>query len=302
MNFDKLTKKDFNKASKILSGRYENSEASLTSMYIWQHYYNSQFCFEDDVLYTIYDKHGEKPFEAFMPYGKMRNSEFVTDKLIDFFQKEFGTNLTVNLATQDYLDFLLSSKKYNINFTEIPESFDYVYNISDLIELSGKKYHAKKNHFNTFTNKYNYRYVRYDASMREKCMDFCEAVVAERTKNDIKSFNSEMESIFKAFDAYEELGLICSMIMIDDEIVALSIGEIITDNYALIQVEKASYNYRDAYPVINKLMLENEFSHLEFVNREEDLGILGLRKAKQSYHPCKMIKKYKIEFQDATCV
>ncbi len=298
MVFSELTKKDFLKAKKILSGKYENSEASLTSMYIWQHYYNSLFCFEDDILYTIYDKHGQHTFEAFMPYGKMRNSEFATDKLLDYFKKNFGTSLTINLATEDYLDFLLKSKKYNIIYKEVPNSFDYVYKISDLIELSGKKYHSKKNHFNTFTNKYNYRYVVYDASMYEKCMQFCQAVVAERTQDDIKSYNSEMESIRKAFDAYEELGLVCSLIMIDDEIIALSVAEKLTENYALIQIEKASYEYRDAYPVINRLTLKNEFSHLDFVNREEDLGIAGLRKAKQSYHPCKMIKKYKIEFLD----
>jgi len=294
--FNSLSKNDFKTIKQILSGGYVNSEASPASMYIWQHYYNSKFCIEDGVLYSIYDKHGDNAHEAFMPYGPSNSFEFATDKLIELFKVRFKSNLTINLATQEYLDFLIGSNKYKFSYTEIPNSFDYVYKISDLINLSGKKYHTKKNHFNAFTNKYNYQYVRYDSSMYDKCIKFCEKVVGERTKNNAMIYNSEMESIRKAFDAYEELGLICSLILIDDEIVALSVGEVLSDNYALIHIEKASYEYRDAYPVINKLTLENEFSHLEFVNREEDLGIPGLRKAKQSYRPCKMINKYKIVF------
>ncbi len=296
--FKKLTKNDFDTFKKILSGKYENSEASLTSVYIWQHYYNSLFCIEDGVLYTIYNKNGAIPYEAFMPYGDMRNTENATDRLIAFFKEDFNSRLTINLATQDYVDFLTKCNKYNLKITEIQNSFDYVYNVSDLINLSGKKYHTKKNHFNAFTNKYKYQYVRYDSSMYAKCIDFCKNVVAERTGDNLKIYNSEMESIIKAFDEYKALGLVCSLILIDDEIAALSVGEVLTDDYALIHIEKASYKYRDAYPVINKLTLENEFSHLVFVNREEDLGIPGLRKAKQSYRPCKMIKKYRIEFLD----
>ena len=296
MNFKKITKEDFNEIKKIVSAKYNNSESSLTSMYIWQHYYNSLFYIEDDVLYTIFDKNGTMPFEAFMPYGKEFDTEKSTDKLIVFFKENFNSNLVINLATEDYLSFLNTSGKYKFNYSEIRNSFDYVYNVSDLINLKGKKYHTKKNHFNAFTNKYNYNYVRYNSSMYDKCIEFCRTVIAERTKDNVRVFESEMESIRRAFEAYDELGLVCSLIVIDDEIVALSIGEKLTEKYALIHVEKASYEYRDAYPVINKLTLEKEFSNFEFVNREEDLGIQGLRKAKLSYRPCEMIKKYKIEF------
>ncbi len=296
LNFSNLTKNNFSEFKTVLDGRYENSEASVASMYTWQHYYNTRFCLDNDILYSIYDMHGKQAWTAFMPYGKRRNSCDVTDKLKEYFEKELKTNLVINLATQDYLDFLINSGKYIFKYKPIPNSFDYVYNVNELIELSGRKFHSKKNNFNSFVNTHNFEYIRYNASMYEECISFCSDVIRARTKEDTKMYESEMKSIYETFDALQELNLICSLITVDGKIVALSVGERLTDNYALIHIEKASYDFRDAYPVINRLTLENEFSDMEFVNREEDLGIEGLRKAKESYNPCKMIKKYRIEF------
>lgn len=297
MNFKELASDDFGIIQPIISGKYENSESSLASMYIWQHYYNSKFCIKNDVLYTIY-KMPDKSFEAFMPYGTNRNSDEVIDELAFYFRKEIGANLVINLATEDFLNFIRFSGKYKIKYKEIPNSFDYVYNVNDLINLSGRKYHSKKNHFNSFGKKYDYEYKTYHQSMRDECIEFCSNVVKQRTQGDTATYESEMKSIIKAFDSYDALNLVSASIIVDNKIVALSVGERLTNDYALIHIEKAAYEYRDAYPVINRLMLQNEFSDMKYVNREEDLGIAGLRKAKQSYFPCKMIKKYRIEFLD----
>jgi len=294
--FDELKKENFKEFIAILNSRYENSEASVANMYMWQHYYNTKFCIINNIIYSIYDMHGDAQTEAFMPYGANRNSCETTDFLLSYFEENFNRYPTINLATEDYLNFLLRAGKYNIRYEEVRNSFDYVYNTKDLIDLSGRKYHAKKNHYNAFVKKHNIEYKRYNSEMYDQCIEFCSNVVKQRTKDNEKVYHSEMKSIINAFDAYDLLNLICSLIIIDDKIVALSLGERLTDNYALIHIEKAAYDYRDAYPVINRLALKNEFSDLEFVNREEDLGIPGLRKAKKSYHPCRMIKKYKIEF------
>ena len=294
--FDKLKEQNFDEYKAILNSCYENSEASVASMYIWQHYYNTKFCVKNNIIYSIYDMHGKISPEAFMPYGTNRNSCEATDFLISYFEQTFDNSPKINLATEDYLQFLLECGKYNIRYEEIRNSFDYVYKTKDLIDLSGKKYHAKKNHYNAFVKNNHIEYKRYNSEMYGKCIEFCSEVIKQRTKGNEKIYNSEMQSVIKAFDAYDLLGLICSLIIVDDKIVALSLGEKLTDNCALIHIEKASYDYRDAYPVINRLTLQNEFCDMEYVNREEDLGIAGLRKAKESYHPCKMIKKYKIEF------
>ena len=127
-------------------------------------------------------------------------------------------------------------------------------------------------------------------------MEFCDNVIDEQIHSSQEAKNYELQSIKKALENYDDLEIICSLLTLDDKIIALSVGEVLNDDYALIHIEKASYEHRTAYSVINRLMLQNEFGHMKFVNREEDLGIEGLRKAKESYHPCKYIKKYRIQF------
>ena len=115
--------------------------------------------------------------------------------------------------------------------------------------------------------------------------------------DDKKSYETELLSIKKAFDYYDELNLKCGILCIEGDIIALSVGEKINDECALIHIEKADYNYRTAYSVINNLFLKNEFQDTVYVNREEDMGIEGIRKAKMSYKPCFMIEKYNLNFK-----
>jgi len=295
LEFKSLDVKDFDKFKNILSsGNYCNSESSLTNMYIWQHYYNARYCVIDDVIYTIFDSKKDG-VQAFMPYGSCRNTTQCVDKIYDYFTNVLKKELVINLATEDFLEFLKNSGKYNISYTEMPNSFDYVYNTIDLIELKGRKYHSKKNNYNSFAKKYDFAYKKFSSDMKDDCINFCRKVVKEHSQGNETLYKSEMTSIKKAFDSYDELGLICSTILVDEKIVALGVGERLNNEYAVIHIEKADYDYRDAYPVINRLMLKNEFSDTKFVNREEDLGIPGLIKAKKSYLPCKMINKYRIE-------
>jgi len=149
LEFKSLDVKDFDKFKNILSsGNYCNSESSLTNMYIWQHYYNARYCVIDDVIYTIFDSKKDG-VQAFMPYGSCRNTTQCVDKIYDYFTNVLKKELVINLATEDFLEFLKNSGKYNISYTEMPNSFDYVYNTIDLIELKGRKYHSKKNNYNS---------------------------------------------------------------------------------------------------------------------------------------------------------
>ncbi len=292
-NFREIDVSDINSFKNCLGNRFNNSESSVATMYMWQHYAEVKYCIEDNTVFSIYkDKNGV--YSSFMPYGKDRCSAETVDKLIKLY-KENNANLKIRLCTDDFVDFLHLAK-YDISVHETPNSFDYVYNTKDLIELKGKKFHGKKNHFNSFTKKYSYDYVKYEKSMLGPCLDFCSRILKDHYADNIRGYDIEMASISKTFNNFDLLGLKCGTIMLDDKIIALSVGELLNDKYALIHIEKADYEYREAYSVINRLFLINEFSDTLYVNREEDMGIEGLRRAKQSYHPCHMIKKYTVEF------
>lgn len=291
-DFKKLDMSDYESVQKCLNNQYNNSESSFSTMYMWQHYDQVGYCLDDDVLYSLY-KNKDGNFCSFMPYGKNRNSIETVDKLFDMLYS-LNEHIEINLCTKDFVDFISGSKKYDIKVIERRDSFDYVYKTEDLIKLPGRRYHSKKNHINSFGRKYKYRYCAYDASMKEKCIEFCDKVLSDHYMSDRVSYETELYSIKKTFDHLETMNLKCGLLILDDNIIALSVGEKLNNDYALIHIEKADYGYREAYSVINNLFLKNEFSDTKFVNREEDMGIEGLRRAKLSYHPCELIEKYKI--------
>ena len=101
-----------------------------------------------------------------------------------------------------------------------------------------------------------------------------------------------MESYFRYYFRFNQKG---AVIKVNGEIVAMSFGERLCDDTALIQVELANENFRGSFQAINKLFCENAWKECKYVNREEDMGIEGLRKAKQSYQPEFLIEKFYIE-------
>ena len=291
-DFKSLQASDFYMVHNCINNRYNNSESSFSTMYMWQHYANVKYYMENGIVYSLFLK-GNGEFSSFMPYGKNRNTIESVDKIYDLLSK-LNSPVEINLCTDDFVDFLINSNKYNVNVTECRNSFDYVYKTQDLINLSGRKYHSKKNHINSFKKKYEYEYCTYDASMKEECLLFCENVLKQHYMMDDSGFQTEFHSIKKTLEHLDVLNLKCGLLILENNIIALTVGERLNDDYALIHIEKADYKYRGAYSVINNLFLKNEFYDTKFVNREEDMGIEGLRIAKQSYHPCEMIKKYKV--------
>jgi len=292
-DFNEINLNKYDDFKRCLDQRYNNSESSFATMYMWQHYFNVKYYIENDIIFSIYkDKKGN--YNSFMPYGKNRNSNNTIDTLLNLYNK-LNSPLTINLCTDDFVDFL-SSSHYDVSISENRNSFDYVYYTDELINLKGKRFHSKKNHINSFVNKYEYQYLSYLPSMKDECLNFCDNILKQHYYGDENSYKTELYSIVKTFDLLDIANLRCGIIKIDNKIIALTVGERLNDDYALIHIEKADYNYRTAYSLINNLFLKNEFSDTLYVNREEDMGIEGLRKAKKSYHPCNMIKKYTVKF------
>ena len=294
LEFKEIVPDDYEIFKSCTDESYCNSESSFSTMFMWQHYSNVKYCVKNNIIYSLF-KTSKGKYESFMPYGRCANSPETIDELLKLY-RGLNTPLTINLCTEEFVDFLICSGKYNISITEKPNSFDYVYYTDDLIKLSGKRYHSKRNHINSFIKKYNYDYVKYNSILKNQCLEFCSNILNEHYGNSGEDYSTEFYSILKTFDNIEKFNLKCGLIMIDNKIVALSVGERLNKDYALIHIEKADYNYRTAYAVINNLFLKNEFHDTTYVNREEDMGIEGLRVAKQSYNPCKLLKKYKVEF------
>ncbi len=175
-------------------------------------------------------------------------------------------------------------------------SWDYLYRITDLIDLKGNRYHKKKNLLNQFNRKYAFTYLPFGADMVEQAMamqtDWCTWRDCE--SSDILS--SENRAIFRTLKEWKQLaGLFGGALMVDGSMVAYTLAEALTRDMLLIHFEKGDTQYKGIYQAINQKFLANSAADYTFVNREQDLNDDGLRKAKLSYHPVDYLRKYRVK-------
>ena len=155
----------------------------------------------------------------------------------------------------------------------------------------------------TLINASDYNYskeileLKLNKADQEKFNKSCEIMKENIESSGHKELDEEILSIKEVFESYEKLkdNVKIAGVYIDNKLEAFTIGEKINENIALIHIEKANQNIKGIYQYINQQFLLNEFPNVKYVNREEDLGLDGLREAKLSYHPCKFIEKYSIK-------
>lgn len=282
MVFRKLVVSD-----KELFDRYKNkesrySEASFVTLYLWDKYYNLYLCEEEGFLFIRFTIEGKNQYLFPMGEGDVKKA---FEKLV---KEEDKINL--RFVTEEQKLFIEESFPNEFCFTLREDLCDYVYETERLRTFSGKKLHGKKNHVNFFEKTYSYTY---ETVTEEVAQNECRPLLLQWVDDKTKNLNPiEHDAMEKVFDNFERFNLVGGVIRIDGEIVAMTFGERLTDDTVLVQIEKAREDIRGAYPMICKLYLENEWSDTTFVNREEDMGLEGLKKAKESYCPIFKTLKY----------
>jgi len=187
-----------------------------------------------------------------------------------------------------------------LGFNPLPDkdNFDYVYKVKDMAELSGQRFQAKRNFVNGFLKSNKYEYLKLTSEHVKECKGFQEAwCKVKRCKEDMNLI-AEDYAVSELLDNFARLNMFGGVIKINGVIQGFSIGEKLNSNTAVIHIEKANSSIRGLYQALNNIFCKNELlGKFEFVNREQDMGDEGLRKAKLSYHPAFMVEKYKIEIQ-----
>jgi len=263
---------------------------------MWRKAYNIQWTVEGEFLCVKASWEGETFFLP--PFGPEQGLSEVLQKMQDH-------------AEQQKFPFMLQGvEKYMIEWLEkirpgyfqcTPErdNFDYIYLSKDLIELKGRKFHTKKNHVNSFRKKHSdYQYVPMTAEMTDQCIAFMAEWCHERGCVKGDSIDCERKAILEAMNNFTALGFQGAAIYIDGKMVSFTFGEVSNDDTAVIHVEKGLLEYKGVYGVINQEFCAQQWQNVEYINREEDMGIEGLRKAKESYHPVKMVEKYSVKVKE----
>jgi len=177
------------------------------------------------------------------------------------------------------------------------DSFDYIYAIEDLAELKGRKFQRKRNHINRFCQAYpDHSFAPITDENIEQVAQMVKLWYAQRQESDpTADFHMERAAIKKALLHRQALGLEGLVLMVNGKIVAMTMGSPLSPDTFDVQFEKALEEYDGAYPTINQAFaryLREKYPHLQWLDREDDLGLEGLRKAKMSYCPDHMIEKH----------
>ena len=263
------------------------SELTFTNLFMWRHRYFPRWSVQDDCLLILMQPPEESPF-ALPPVGRGNKSKAV-DTLFSVL-RELSDKPMVCRADKDFVDSSVDLGR--LQALEDRENHDYVYLAKNLIELSGKKYHRKKNHVNQFVKNYSFEYRTLDPDLTTRVLDLQEEWCQLRECAVNPGLFMENIAIHEALAHFEALGVTGGIILIDDKVEAFALGDLLNPDTAVIHVEKANPKIQGLYAAINQIFCKEAWSHLTYVNREQDLGLEGLRKAKLSYHPDHMVEKF----------
>ena len=273
-----------------IPSNYKNCDYSFANICSWRFLYDSEFAIVNGCLLIRFWIENKTRVAYMTPTGQGHLKQAI--ELLEADSLEQGHPLCMLGVTPEAKEEL--EKAIPGGFFYIPERdyFDYIYLREDLATLKGKKYQAKRNHINNFKKKFDYRYIPITPELVPECLQLeCKWYKANRGDNDEEDLNDERRSIIYALNHYDELGLMGGAICVDHQIVAFTFGAPINHNTFGVHVEKANVNYEGAYTVINNEFASRLPEKYIYVNREEDLGIPGLRQAKLSYNPVILLEK-----------
>lgn len=275
--------------SYVRTSECRNCDMAFANMYCWQFLYQSARAVVDGFLVIRFRIGGGGRIGYMQPLGKGDFSHILPALADD--AHAHGQRLRLIGLSDAGREAVRKGDCGQFAFFSDRDYEDYVYNAEELRTLPGRRYQSKRNHINRFTAAYDYRY---EPLVRERFAE-CLRLEAEWRKvhtGHASELSAEQHAMRKAFEHYEELGLTGGCIYAGDRLVAFTYGSPINHDTFDCHVEKADTEYDGAFTIINKLFAEHLPPEYLYINREEDLGLEGLRRAKLSYHPAFLVRKY----------
>ncbi|WP_455148123.1 GNAT family N-acetyltransferase [Clostridium sp.] len=264
--------------------------------YVWKDYYNVRYAiWENKALLWLMENEG-RCFSA-MPLCREEDLPGAFAAIEEYFNEELGYPLVINLADEYAVKYLnLPEDKYLVE--EQVDSRDYLYNGDAMRSLAGKKLHKKKNRVNAFKREYEgrYEYRRLCCSDSHDVWVFLDRWRQQKGEEVEEHLDYEVKGIHDILKNCSEFSIHMGGVYIDGQMEAFTIGSYNpVENMAVIHIEKANPEINGLYQFINQQFLIEEFPEVEWVNREDDMGLEGLRKAKMTYYPADYARKYLVE-------
>ena len=286
------------------------TEHSFTTLYAWQKSHNFEFAVNDDVLFikTTYNnitsfmppvvKTDERPKAAEPWLPRAYSEQYLTkykialEQIIAYCEQNQLPCILSEVGESD-LPIIQGLLPDFFTVEEDRDNANYIYRVEDLSKLSGKGYHAKRNHLNALKRNHpDFQFMPLSAELIPQCRELINIWLEENKDGVISTIHQEEIALHRLFASFDELELKGACIMLNGKMQAFAIGEKISDEMCAILIEKADITHRGLYAAINQMFLLESWQDYTYVNRAEDMGLPGLRKTKMDYLPYHLAMKY----------
>ncbi|MCR5195160.1 MAG: phosphatidylglycerol lysyltransferase domain-containing protein [Pseudobutyrivibrio sp.] len=275
--------------------RTSAADGNVLDLFLWNDCYPSKILITEKCLIVLGMEDGK--YCSMMPFCKkedLRESFFFLKEL---FNNHFKQELIIYVADREAID-ILSLPEEEFEITEERDLFDYIYESDKLKSYPGRKYHKKKNHLNAFRKSYAGRY-EFKMLGTDDCKlisDFLEKWRKDKTETSMSKYiDYEISGIEKIMKWQNVIDFKIGGLFIDNNLEAFSIGKYYeTEDVVYVPVEKANSQFRGIYAYICSKFLREAFPEASRVNREDDMGLEGLRQAKLSLNPIELVEKYTV--------
>ncbi len=290
MNFRDIQLKDSEWITPHLwQSGYYGCDYTFGNLFIWKDLYRQQVALCNDMVCIRSRKPDTGEYLYLYPAGSGD-----VRQAVEFMQQdayELGVPFLLRGFSRKEAEALneLFPGRYQIE--SVRKQWDYLYEVKDLSTLSGKKYHGQRNHIARFLDNESIRYEPLSSDNKSACMEMCNIWYYEHKRNGNTGALFDRRVVENAFRYFEELGFTGGVLYVSDKVVGVTLGEPLNTETYVVHIEKAFSNIQGAYPFLNREYVKQEMQNYRYVNREEDDGLEGLRRAKESYHPI-MLEKY----------
>lgn len=289
ITFKDITLEDKEAITSItMNSERKNCDLSFSNLCSWRFMYDTKFAIVDGFL--LFKFYMNNQLAYMMPVGE-GDLKKILEAIIDDAASEGESFLMYGVCNnmKDEIEKLMPGK---FCFSSNRDYVDYIYLRTDLAELKGKKFQPKRNHANKFYKTYtDYEYVPITADRISECLRLEEEWCKANDCGQQNGLGNERKSLTYALNHFDELGLTGGILYVNGKIAAFTFGMHINHETFGVHVEKADTEIEGAYNVINQEFAKHIPEQFVYLNREEDLGIEGLRKAKLSYQPAILLEK-----------
>lgn len=278
----------------VLNTECHNCDMSFANIFCWQDSYKSLIAIWNGALLVRFTT--DSGHTAYMqPIGCQPTREIIDALAAD--AEQLGEPLRLFGLNEQWIEALRMLYPGSFAISHSDSNSDYIYLATDLAELAGRKYQPKRNFINRFVSRYNYRFEAITAAN----IDHCRALNSRwcDQRKDICD-RGEQRALHRALDNFSALPLEGWILYVDHTPCAFAIGSAVNHDTFCIHIEKVDTTFEGAGAMINNLVAVELQHRFKYINREDDLGIEGLRRAKQSYYPVELLKKHSARLLSTT--